>query len=240
MRGCLASFRARSVPGPDCEIAVLSSVKYPGNVVMRSLHFPRLTLPLLALSLAAIGPSACAGGGDADEPTADDDDDDSGSGGRSSGTDGSGADSSVGPDFSIGVAEGGAGGENPCLGPNPPEDCHLVPSKPACGDGELNQPNEVCDDGNTLPGDGCSGICMVEPNYACSADGKDCSLVFECGNGLIEPGEVCDDGNALDDDGCDATAELKLVDDFAALDCVGWFDRNDCGWNGRGRFVAVR
>ena len=30
---------------------------------------------------------------------------------------------------------------------------------PGCGDGEVNQAAEECDDGNTLPGDGCSGAC---------------------------------------------------------------------------------
>ncbi len=30
---------------------------------------------------------------------------------------------------------------------------------------------EVCDDGNGRPGDGCSGVCTVEPNYSCPAAG---------------------------------------------------------------------
>lgn len=32
-----------------------------------------------------------------------------------------------------------------------------------CGDGEIDAiTNETCDDGNTVPGDGCSAVCQVE------------------------------------------------------------------------------
>lgn len=31
-----------------------------------------------------------------------------------------------------------------------------------CGDGKINQPTEICDDGNILNGDGCSSICQIE------------------------------------------------------------------------------
>ncbi len=98
---------------------------------------------------------------------------------------------------------------NPCLGENPPSNCQLVPSGPACGDGEINQPSEVCDDGNTLPGDGCTGICRIEPHYECPTPGQPCHIVIECGNGLIEAGEVCDDGNKMDNDGCNATCDQQ-------------------------------
>jgi cysteine-rich repeat protein len=95
---------------------------------------------------------------------------------------------------------GGTGGSsstsgNPCLSPNPPSNCQMVPSGPACGDGKINQDSEDCDDGNSVPGDGCNGICKVEPNFTCPTPGKPCIPTFKCGNGKIEPGEVCDDGN---------------------------------------------
>ncbi|MFC1641798.1 DUF4215 domain-containing protein [Myxococcota bacterium] len=106
-------------------------------------------------------------------------------------------------------AQGAAGGENPCEGPNPPENCRLVPSGPACGDGELNQDSERCDDNNTLPGDGCSGLCLVEPNYDCPTPGEPCVFLSVCGNGQIEAGEVCDDGNQVDEDGCSATCTIQ-------------------------------
>lgn len=98
-----------------------------------------------------------------------------------------------------------------CLGDNPPDECVMVPSGPACGDGALNQDNEICDDGNTLPGDGCTGICLLEPHYECPIPGSACTFLLECGNGIIETGEVCDDGNKMDDDGCSSTCEVQSV-----------------------------
>jgi fibro-slime domain-containing protein len=83
---------------------------------------------------------------------------------------------------------------HPCLGENPPDDCQMVPSGPACGDGEINQDWEECDDGNTLPGDGCSGMCRIEAHYACPTPGEPCVFQLVCGNGIREPGESCDEG----------------------------------------------
>ena len=37
---------------------------------------------------------------------------------------------------------------------------------PVCGDGVV-EAGETCDDGNTVPGDGCSGVCQVEPGWSC-------------------------------------------------------------------------
>ncbi len=98
-----------------------------------------------------------------------------------------------------------------CAGPDAIGDprCRMEPSGPACGDGEINQESETCDDGNTLPGDGCNGICRVEPNWQCPVPGEKCILLIVCGNGKIEPGEVCDDGNTIDDDGCNSTCTIQ-------------------------------
>ncbi|HJL15922.1 MAG TPA: hypothetical protein RMH99_09710 [Sandaracinaceae bacterium LLY-WYZ-13_1] len=57
-----------------------------------------------------------------------------------------------------------------------------------CGDGEV-EGDEVCDDGNTEPGDGCSA---------------DCTSDETCGNGVLELDELCDDGNTDNGDGCSA------------------------------------
>ena len=57
-----------------------------------------------------------------------------------------------------------------------------------CGD-EVVDPDEACDDGNTMGGDGCSA---------------DCQKVEVCGDGVVDVGEGCDDGNANPADGCDA------------------------------------
>jgi fibro-slime domain-containing protein len=127
-----------------------------------------------------------------------------GSGGTSSGATGSGA---TGGTVIIGTGgqqnEAGADNTDPCAGTNPPSSCfNLEPSGPACGDGAINQDSEECDDGNTLPGDGCSGRCTVEPYFECKKPGKPCTSTIVCGDGKRDPGEVCDDGNTDDGDGC--------------------------------------
>lgn len=91
-----------------------------------------------------------------------------------------------------------------------PQGCD-VGAPPACGDGLKNQDWEVCDDGNTVPGDGANGRCTVEPNYICDTDAEPCTCRTSiiCGNGTIEPGEVCDDANTNDDDGCNSTCDVQ-------------------------------
>ena len=78
-----------------------------------------------------------------------------------------------------------------------------------CGDGINNQGGiELCDDGNTLAGDGCNGACQPEPNWNCPPAGP-CTRAFACGDGTINPGEVCDDGNTADNDGCNSTCTVQ-------------------------------
>ena len=74
---------------------------------------------------------------------------------------------------------------------------------PYCGDGMVNG-SEVCDDGNALPGDGCTGICTTEPNFDCPPTGGACMSTVRCGDGLRTPGEACDDMNNDSNDGCNA------------------------------------
>jgi cysteine-rich repeat protein len=64
---------------------------------------------------------------------------------------------------------------------------------PYCGDGVVD-PNEACDDGNNVDGDGCSAVCAVEPY---------------CGDGVLDPGEQCDDGNKVSGDGCSEFCALE-------------------------------
>src|SRR5258705_9085832 len=47
-----------------------------------------------------------------------------------------------------------------------------------CGDG-TRDPDEQCDDGNVVDGDGCSAECMIE-------------VPAGCGDGAIAPPEQCD------------------------------------------------
>jgi cysteine-rich repeat protein len=64
-----------------------------------------------------------------------------------------------------------------------------------CGDGTVTADCEVCDDGNTTGGDGCSANCLSDET---------------CGNGYVDTlaGEVCDDSNNDNTDTClnDCTA----------------------------------
>jgi cysteine-rich repeat protein len=77
--------------------------------------------------------------------------------------------------------------------------CSLrIPSKPNCGDGEV-QLTEECDDKNLNSGDGCSSICLLEVNAPV------------CGNSVLEGDELCDDGNILDGDGCSSFCRIELV-----------------------------
>ncbi len=57
-----------------------------------------------------------------------------------------------------------------------------------CGDGVVKAGVEVCDDGNSVDGDGCDSNCTPTSP----------------GNGIVTDGEECDDGNDIDGDGCDS------------------------------------
>ena len=80
-----------------------------------------------------------------------------------------------------------------------------------CGDGIL-QVGEQCDDGNAIPGDGCSGICTIEPGHICPTVGVLCisTITQVCGDGKITGSESCDDGNTLPGDGCGSTCVVEV------------------------------
>ena len=86
-----------------------------------------------------------------------------------------------------------------------------------CGNGKLDPGlGEVCDDGNSVSGDGCSSNCTtVEKDYACPQPGEPCVYLVKCGDGRLGGKETCDDGNVIDNDGCSATCQKE----------AGW----DCG-----------
>jgi fibro-slime domain-containing protein len=115
------------------------------------------------------------------------------SGGSGNGT-GSGASNGSGG-ITLTGGSSGSGGDTSMLECTPEEG-------PYCGDGMVNQPSEQCDDGNTSPGDGCTGVCAVEPYFACPEQGGPCTSTLRCGDGARSPGEACDDGNTNDGDGC--------------------------------------
>ena len=66
-----------------------------------------------------------------------------------------------------------------------------------CGNGILD-PGELCDDGNTISGDGCSADCLSREI---------------CGDGFVDRdrGEQCDDGNLRGHDGCTSVCTTEIA-----------------------------
>ena len=75
----------------------------------------------------------------------------------------------------------------------------------SCGNLRVD-PGEVCDDGNSAIGDGCSSACKSDES---------------CGNQIVDPvvltstsealpNELCDDGNPISHDGCASDCQLEL------------------------------
>jgi fibro-slime domain-containing protein len=102
--------------------------------------------------------------------------------------------------------------------PSPPDfdACVSCSDGPVCGNGVID-PGETCDDGNATPGDGCSGVCQIEPGFLCPTPDQSCITTWICGNGVVDPGETCDDGNAIAGDGCSATCQTEAGWQCAAL-----------------------
>lgn len=82
-----------------------------------------------------------------------------------------------------------------------------------CGDGVLQAAalGEVCDDGNSSSGDGCSADCkVIEQDYSCLEPGKPCESTVSCGDGKVAGTETCDDGNDEANDGCSAVCMVEM------------------------------
>ena len=73
--------------------------------------------------------------------------------------------------------------------------------KTTCGNSVLER-WEQCDDGNTVPFDGCYQ-CLKEPNCGNGA----CEAI--CGDGKRFHSEECDDGNSQSGDGCSSTCKRE-------------------------------
>jgi fibro-slime domain-containing protein len=80
-----------------------------------------------------------------------------------------------------------------------------------CGNGKIDPGlDEVCDDGNSSSGDGCSSDCKtVEKDYICPQPGLPCEYLVSCGDGRLGGKETCDDGNTQDGDGCSADCQVE-------------------------------
>jgi fibro-slime domain-containing protein len=81
-------------------------------------------------------------------------------------------------------------------------------SAPTCGNGIID-PDETCDDGNHVSGDGCSSTCQTEIGWQCPVVGMACMRQVYCGDGIVEAPETCDDGNSAPGDGCSGTCQLE-------------------------------
>jgi len=69
-----------------------------------------------------------------------------------------------------------------------------IKAKTICGDGDVNQDDEKCDDGNNISRDGCSDTCIAE----------------YCGDGIVNNvDEQCDDNNSIAGDGCSAACKVE-------------------------------
>jgi fibro-slime domain-containing protein len=75
---------------------------------------------------------------------------------------------------------------------------------PSCNNNGIVDLGEACDDGNNNMGDGCTPLCVLEPD--CSAG----ACTSACGDGIKFSTEGCDDGNTAAGDGCSATCEIEL------------------------------
>jgi fibro-slime domain-containing protein len=117
--------------------------------------------------------------------------------GTSSGATGGSSTGATGPELVTGGQNSGEGGAEPVSA--------------VCGNAQL-EIGEVCDDGNTVDGDGCSADCAeVDLDFDCSTIGEPCERVVICGNGVLEGSEACDDGNTEGADGC--AADCSSVDE---------------------------
>lgn len=88
-------------------------------------------------------------------------------------------------------------------------------ARAACGDGVLEAPTELCDDGNVLLGDGCNGTCQTEAGYVCTGAPSLCCFA-EAASGFALQGAA-----SLDRD----TGEVTLVPDENRRTGVVWFRR---------------
>ena len=72
-----------------------------------------------------------------------------------------------------------------------------------CGNSRVDD-EEDCDDGNAVPGDGCSALCLTEQFFICEQPGTPCRSTLACGDLQVAGPEACDDGNLVSNDGCSA------------------------------------
>jgi fibro-slime domain-containing protein len=177
----------------------------------RLTHMGRLLTA--ALLTAAFGMAACSASSDGSKEP---DGKSGGAGASASGNGGTSGRGGTGGIIGLGGSIQTAGGAGTTVCEPGDTSCHyaVVDPPPTCGDGIINVHDdgttEDCDDGNPLPGDGCTGACAIEPNYECPTEGEPCVSTIVCGDSIRSTGELCDDGNTTANDGC--AADCRSVD----------------------------
>ncbi len=83
-----------------------------------------------------------------------------------------------------------------------------VYTRAGCGD-KLIINDEQCDDGNTLPKDGCSAACTIETGFECTKS-QPSNCWSTCGDGVVATDEKCDDRNRASDDGCSSSCRDEI------------------------------
>ncbi|MFO0660055.1 MAG: DUF4215 domain-containing protein [Polyangiaceae bacterium] len=78
-------------------------------------------------------------------------------------------------------------------------------------DGVVDRPEEQCDDGNNIDGDGCDSGCHIECPSSGPCAGRDYQCRGGAADGTIDDDEQCDDGNGSDGDGCDLGCHIECA-----------------------------
>jgi len=138
------------------------------------------------------------------------------------------ADAGVFVDSGVGAMDGGDGSDMSVDSGDDDANGEVVEGPdPICGNGVV-EGDEVCDDRNNFPGDGCSALCnsteecgneVLDFGEACDDGGFDpgdgcdafCRLESGCGNAVLDRGEQCDDGNISANDGCSPTCQREVL-----------------------------
>jgi cysteine-rich repeat protein len=126
-----------------------------------------------------------------------------------------------------------------------------------CGNGVVDSPCEVCDDGNRDDCDGCDHRCFVEAcgngTPECDEECDDFNLdpcdgcsptchIEQCGNGIVECGEECDEGAQNGQPGSTCLADVcqpgSLCSSQSTGPCIPCSGDRDCDPRGRCGGVA--